>query len=150
VFVVTSLNQEFNLRRVERYLTLAWESGAAPVVLLTKADLADGPAAPSPLAEAREAVSSLAPGVPVLVLSAATGEGMADLRAQLIPGRTAVLVGSSGVGKSTLVNALLGAGELRVGAIRAADDRGRHTTTSRQMILLPSGGIVIDTPGMRE
>ena len=144
VFVVSSLNREFNLRRIERYLTLVWESGSTPVVLLNKADLC-----PDAGAQANE-VGSIAPGIPVLLLSALQGAGVELVRNHILPGETAVFVGSSGVGKSTIINALSGAPALRVQPVREDDDRGRHTTTSRQMIFLPGGGIVIDTPGMRE
>ena len=144
VFLVSSLNREFNLRRIERYLTLAWDSGATPVVLLNKADLfADADAAGSN-------VEHIAPGVPVLLLSALRGTGVESVRNHISRGETAVFVGSSGVGKSTIINALSGATSLRVQPVREDDDRGRHTTTSRQMIFIPGGGIVIDTPGMRE
>ena len=144
VFVVSSLNREFNLRRIERYLTLVWDSGAAPVVLLNKADLCADAGA-----QASE-VEGIAPGIPVLPLSALQGGGVESVRNYISPGGTAAFVGSSGVGKSTIINALLGATSLRVQPVREDDDRGRHTTTSRQMIFLPGGGIVIDTPGMRE
>jgi len=144
VFVVTSLNQEFNLRRIERYLALVWESGAQPVVLLNKADLC--PDSASVAAK----VERTAPGAAVHAMSAAAGDGLEALSRYLDHGRTAAFIGSSGVGKSTIINALLGEGSQQTRPVRASDDRGRHTTTSRQMILLPRGGIVIDTPGMRE
>jgi len=143
VFLVTSLNEDLNLRRLERYLTLAWESGARPVVLLTKADLVDD-AAPA-VAD----VSSIAAGVPVHAVSVPTGEGIAAVLAELAPGQTAALLGSSGVGKSTLVNAIVGEELLATQEIRA-DGKGRHTTTRRELVRLPGGGLVIDTPGMRE
>jgi ribosome biogenesis GTPase len=144
VFVVTSLNRELNLRRIERYLALAWESGAEPVVLLTKADLCPEPAVVVAEVELR------APGVSVHALSAVAGEGLQAVRGHLRSGRSAAFIGSSGVGKTTLLNALLGAERLAVGAIRGTDDRGRHTTTARQLVVLPGGGVVVDTPGMRE
>ena len=143
VFVATSLNEDLNLRRLERYLTLAWESGAAPVVLLTKADLH-----PAPEAAVAE-VAAVARGVDVHALSARTGEGLDAVRAHLGPGVTAALLGSSGVGKSTLVNRLVGEEVLETREIRD-DGRGRHTTTRRQLVVLPGGGLVIDTPGLRE
>jgi ribosome biogenesis GTPase len=144
VFVVSSLNREFNLRRIERYLTVVWESGARPVVLLNKADLI--PDAPERAAD----VESIALGTPVHLLSALVGTGLEAVGEHLAPAKTAAFVGSSGVGKSTIINRLLGAESLRVQPVREDDDRGRHTTTSRQMIFLPGGGMVIDTPGMRE
>jgi ribosome biogenesis GTPase len=144
VFVVSSLNRELNLRRIERYLTLVWDSGATPVVLLNKADLC-----PDTGAQARE-VENIAPGVPVLLMSAIQGAGVESVQNHISRRETAAFVGSSGVGKSTIINAVLGAASLRVQPVRENDDRGRHTTTSRQMIFLPGGGIVIDTPGMRE
>ena len=144
IFLMTSLNRDFNARRIERALTLAWESGARPVVLLSKADLAEDSAVWS-----REA-ASVAVGVPVHVTSAITGEGLDEVRRHLPPGSTAVLIGSSGVGKSTLVNALLGGASLRTAAVREHDDRGRHTTTSRQMLRVPGAGLLLDTPGLRE
>jgi ribosome biogenesis GTPase len=143
VFVVTSLNEDFNLRRLERYLTLAWESGARPVIVLTKADLH-----PSPELAVAEA-ESVAFDVPVHAVSVPLDLGLDEMRAHLGPGVTAVLLGSSGVGKSTLVNALAGEELLATQEIRD-DGRGRHTTTRRQLVLLPGGGVVIDTPGLRE
>jgi ribosome biogenesis GTPase len=142
--LVASLNADLNLRRLERYLATTYESGAEPVIVLTKADACDD-------VEARvEAVEAIAFGVPVIAVSAATGEGLAALSAHLRPGRTAVLLGSSGVGKSTLVNVLAGAELMATRAIREDDAHGRHTTTHRELILLPSGALVLDTPGMRE
>lgn len=143
VFIVTSLNEDLNLRRLERYVTLAWESGATPVILLTKADLHPSPE------EVIVDVDSVAPAVPVLALSALTGAGLDALHDHLREGTTAVLLGSSGVGKSTLINALLGEERLDTQEIRD-DGRGRHTTTRRELIVLPAGGVVIDTPGIRE
>jgi ribosome biogenesis GTPase / thiamine phosphate phosphatase len=144
VFVVTSMNHEFNVRRVERYLSIAWDSGAKPVALLTKADLCKDPA------EFKAKAESAAQGAKVHVISAVTGSGMAAFSEYFKTGHCGVFLGSSGVGKSTIINALAGLNIQTVAAIRSVDDRGRHTTTSRQMFLLPSGGIVIDTPGMRE
>ena len=141
--IVTSLNEDMNLRRLERYLTLAWESGATPVLVLTKADLADD--VPAVVAE----VESVAFGVPVHAISSVTGEGLDELRAHLRQGVTAALLGSSGVGKSTLVNTLVGEDLLETREIRE-DGKGRHTTTRRELIQLPGGALVIDTPGMRE
>jgi ribosome biogenesis GTPase len=143
VFLVTSLNEDFDLRRLERYLTLARESGALPVVVLTKADLHADPG--SALADAE----SVAMGVPVIAVSNVTGEGLDTVRSYLQPGVTAALLGSSGVGKSTLVNTLAGTELLATQTIRD-DGKGRHTTVRRELILLPSGALVIDTPGMRE
>ena len=144
VFIMQSLNQNFNARRLERYLTLAWQSGAAPVVVLTKADLA---ASCEPYLRTAE---GLAAGAPVHAVSAKTGEGLGDLAAYLSPGKTVVFLGSSGVGKSSLVNALAGEEIMTVSGIREQDGKGRHTTTHRQLILLPNGAMIIDTPGMRE
>lgn len=144
VFLVTSLNAELNLRRIERYLTLGWESGAQPVIVLSKADRCENT---EPLV--RE-VHAVAGGVPVHLTSATTGRGIEELREHLQPHRTGALLGSSGVGKSTLINALLGWERQGTGAIREGDDKGRHTTTRRELVLLPGGGILIDTPGMRE
>lgn len=143
VLIVTSLNEDLNLRRLERYLTLAWESGARPVIVLTKADLADD--VPAGVA----AVESVSFGAPVLAISSVTGEGLDEVHAYLRPGVTAALLGSSGVGKSTLVNTLAGEEVLLTREIRD-DGRGRHTTTRRELVQLPGGGLVIDTPGMRE
>ena len=142
--LAASLNADLNLRRLERYLATAYESGAAPVILLTKADACDNP---DPLIASVEAVAF---GVPVLAVSVRTGEGLEALSALLAPGKTAVLLGSSGVGKSTLVNALAGVEKMATREIREDDARGRHTTTHRELILLPSGALLLDTPGMRE
>src|SRR6266853_2075490 len=139
VFVVSSMNREFNLRRMERYLTMVWDSGARPVVLLNKADL---------WAYAAE-VENIAPRTPVHLLSGLQKTGLEAVQDYLARGTTAAFVGSSGVGKSTIINRLANAA-LRVQPVREQDDRGQHTTTSRQMLFLPCGGILIDTPGMRE
>jgi ribosome biogenesis GTPase len=144
VFIVCGLDLNYNVRRIERYLTLAWESGAQPVVLLTKADLSED------VVERTLEVESVAIGVPVHAVSAPTGAGLDEVRGYLDTGRTAALLGSSGVGKSTLVNALAGVELLATQEVRSDDGRGRHTTTHRQLVLLPDGGLVLDTPGMRE
>ena len=143
VFIVTSLNEDLSLRRLERYLILARESGAQPVVLLTKSDLADDPAA------SLVAVRSVAADVPVHALSSVTGEGLDAVRSYLRPGVTAALLGSSGVGKSTLINTLAGNELLETQELRS-DGQGRHTTVRRELVQLPGGALVIDTPGMRE
>jgi len=144
VLVVDSLSGEARLRRVERYLAVAWSSGATPVVVLTKADLCEDVAA------VVEQVREDALGVEVLAVSSVTGEGVDAVRALLPPGRTGAMVGPSGVGKSSLVNALSGETIADTGEIRESDGRGRHTTTARELHLLPGGGLLVDTPGMRE
>lgn len=144
VFLVTGLDANFNLRRIERYLTATWESGGNPVVVLNKADLATD--LESQLAE----TEAIAMGVPVVAISALDADRLDALTPWLIPGATVVLLGSSGVGKSTLTNALLGAARQEIGATREVDAKGRHTTTSRELVVLPSGALLIDTPGMRE
>ncbi len=144
VFVVTSLNADLNPRRIERYLAAAWQSGARPVVVLTKSDLVDDPK------EQLEAIASLAGDCQVLLVSAKQDVGVDALLDQVGPGQTCVLIGSSGVGKSTLVNAFLGEDRMATRAIREADDQGRHTTSHRQLVLLPGGALMLDTPGIRE
>ncbi len=142
--VVMGLDHDFNVRRLERYLTLAWGCGVQPLVILNKADLC--PALPERLAE----TAGAAVGVPVLAMSAAEGTGIDALHPWLKPGITAALLGSSGVGKSTLINRLLGEERMATAAVRDDDQRGRHTTTHRELVLLPSGAILVDNPGMRE
>jgi ribosome biogenesis GTPase / thiamine phosphate phosphatase len=143
-FLLAGLDDDFSLRRLERYITTAWDSGAAPVVVLTKADLCDD------IADALLQVESVAIGVPVYPISNVTGIGIDELASQqLRPGATIVLLGSSGVGKSTLLNRLAGAEVMRTSAI-AADGTGRHTTTHRELVRLPDGALAIDTPGLRE
>lgn len=144
VFLLQALGHDFNPRRLERYLTLAWQSGAVPVVVLTKADTAQDHSAQLLTAEA------LAIGAEVHAVSALTGCGLDRLEKYLVPGKTIVLLGSSGVGKSSLINALAGKELMSTGAVREQDGRGKHTTTHRQLLMLPSGVMVIDTPGMRE
>ncbi len=143
-FVVSSLGPDLEPRRIERYLVTIWESGASPEIVLTKADRLDDP---SPLADEVEAVAL---GVPVHVVSAVTGQGCDALRERIAGGTTAVLLGSSGVGKSTLVNLWLGEDVMVTRETREDDDEGRHATTHRQLLVLPDGGLVIDTPGLRE
>ena len=143
-FLTASLNADLNARRLERYLASAWQSGAQPVIVLTKADLCDD------IEAAVAEVEGVAFGAPIHAVSAVSGLGLELLAPHLGPGRTAVMVGSSGVGKSTLVNALAGAELMSTGAIREDDARGRHTTSHRELILLPGGGLLLDTPGMRE
>ena len=144
VFIMQSLNLDFNPKRLERYLTLAWQSGAAPVILLTKADLVED------YWDYLTQVERVAAGINIHVVSAHTGYGLNRLGAYLQPGKTVVFLGSSGVGKSSLVNALAGEEIMAVSAIREEDSKGRHTTTHRQLIRLKSGVMIIDTPGMRE
>ncbi|MGW7263882.1 ribosome small subunit-dependent GTPase A [Streptomyces sp. NPDC054842] len=143
--VAVSLALELDLGRVERFLALAWESGAQPLVVLTKADLVPDPAT---LAHLVQDVETTAPGVPVLPVSSEAGEGL-DVLAAVLSGGTAVLLGQSGAGKSTLANALLGEDVMDVQAIRDLDGKGRHTTTTRNLLALPGGGVLIDTPGLR-
>lgn len=144
VFVVTSFNRDFNLNRLERYLTMVWQSGALPVILLSKSDLEGD------LTAALDLVEETAPGVPVHPVSAIRRTGMEALATYLGPGQTVVVTGSSGVGKSTLINLLRGDGGQAVGPIRDQDGRGRHTTTAKALLQLPQGGVIIDTPGLRE
>lgn len=144
VFIVSSLNLDFSTGRIARYLTQARQSGSVPVVILTKADLC------SDAEEKVLAVREIAKDVEVIPLSSHTGAGLGSLQPYLEPGRTIVFLGMSGVGKSSLLNALAGRSIMHVGGIRESDARGHHTTTHRQLVRLPSGAMVIDTPGMRE
>jgi ribosome biogenesis GTPase len=144
VFVVMGLDRDYSLRRLERYLLMARESGATPAVILTKPDLCAD--LPSRLNE----VTALAGDIVVHVVNARVGDGLDRLRQDVPAGRTAALLGSSGVGKSTIINGLAGAEMRRTQEVRAADARGRHTTTHRELVRLPDGGLIIDTPGMRE
>jgi ribosome biogenesis GTPase len=144
VFLVMGLDRDYNPRRIERALVLAWESGAEPVIVLNKADLCDD-------VEGRRAeVQSAAPGVPVCTLAAKRSEGLETLVPWLRRGRTVALLGSSGVGKSTIVNRLLGEERFRTREVRESDQRGRHTTTHRELVTIPGGGLLVDTPGLRE
>jgi len=144
VFIVMALDADFSLRRLERYLLLSRESGASPVVLLTKPDLCTD--LPARVAE----VVSLAGGVPVHVVSPKLNQGIERVAAYLPPGRTGALLGSSGVGKSTIINRLVGRDVQKTREIRASDSKGRHATSHRELVFLPNGGFLIDTPGMRE
>lgn len=144
VFLVMSLDRDFNERKLERYLTLVWDSGSNPVIVLNKADQCDN------VMQFKARAESVSCGVPVLVTSAEKNEGIDELRKYIQPGNTITLTGSSGVGKSSLINCLAGEERQYVSHVREGDKRGRHTTTSREMIILPEGGILIDNPGMRD
>ncbi|MBO9605949.1 MAG: ribosome small subunit-dependent GTPase A [Paenibacillaceae bacterium] len=144
VFLVNALNNDFNVRRMERYLTLAWDSGAMPVLVLTKTDLCGD------VEERLAQTEAVAMGVPTFAISALTREGLEPLADYLVPGQTVALLGSSGAGKSTLINTLIGRDIQAVREVREGDDRGKHTTTHRELFMLPGGALVIDTPGMRE
>ncbi len=144
VFAVTGLDGDFSVRRIERYLARIWASGANPVVVLNKADICED------LDTVTRETEAVCLGVPILVTSAEKGEGVYGLRSHVNEGETACFVGSSGAGKSTLINALLGEERMATSEVRSRDDRGTHTTTHRQLIVLPGGGLLIDTPGMRE
>jgi ribosome biogenesis GTPase len=144
VFILASLNYDFNINRILRYVTVSWESGGTPVVLLTKADLVED------YTSQLEQVKQQVIGVPVYVVSAVTKEGLEQLQQYMKPKSTVVFLGSSGVGKSTLVNSLAGEEIMNVSDIRTEDSKGRHTTTHRQLIMLKNGVMIIDTPGMRE
>lgn len=144
VFIMTSLNHDFNIKRLERYLTVAYESGAAPVIILTKLDLCDD------YKEYEEQLQNVALGVPIIKVSSVTGEGLEEIKDYVKPSKTIVFLGSSGVGKSSLVNAVAGYDLMKVNGIREDDSRGRHTTTHRQLIMMENGAMIIDTPGMRE
>jgi ribosome biogenesis GTPase len=144
VFLMMGLDRDFSLRRIERYLATAHEGGASPVIILNKADLCDDVAA------CVDEVQSAAGSVPVFAVSTKRDAQMAAIEPFLAPGRTIALLGSSGVGKSTLVNRLVGHNLQRTRAVRESDHKGRHTTTHRQLIVLPGGGLLIDTPGLRE
>lgn len=144
VFLMNALNQDFNLRRIGRYLIVAWESGATPVIILSKADLRDD------IDQIIVKVQSVALDVPIHPISTVNGMGLNTLESYFKKGATIALLGSSGVGKSTLINALVGKEVQRVHEIRFDDGRGKHTTTHRELMMLPNGGMIIDTPGMRE
>ena len=144
VFLVSGLDHDFNVRRIERYLLAALEGGAAPVIVLNKADL------PRDLDEVRATLGPVAGDVPVVLASARSGVGVDALRQHIGKGRTAAFLGSSGVGKSTLINRLVGREIQRTAEVRESDSKGRHTTTNRELVVLPEGGLLIDTPGMRE
>ena len=143
IFICMSLNKDFNLRRIERYLGIAWDSGAIPVIVLTKSDLCNN------LSEKLVELDTVACGVDVIVTSSISEDGYLSVKDYIHSGETIAFIGSSGVGKSTLINRLIGESTIETKEIRN-DDKGRHTTTRREMFLLPNGGVVIDTPGMRE
>ncbi|MCI0352177.1 MAG: ribosome small subunit-dependent GTPase A [Acidobacteriales bacterium] len=144
VLLITGLDNDYNLRRIERYLAIAWESGAQPVVVLNKTDLC------ADVATCVVEAERIALGVPVYAISSLTGEGVEQLEPEILPGQTVAMLGSSGAGKTTLINRLLGEDVFATRPVREGDDRGRHTTSVRSLILLPSGALVMDTPGLRE
>lgn len=144
IFICMSLNADFNLRRIERYLTIAWDSMATPVIVLTKSDLCDD------LPQKLHDIAEVNMGADVVICSSQNGNGYEEINSYIGKGRTVAFIGSSGVGKSTIINKLMGQDVLATKTIREDDDKGRHTTTHRQLLLLPNGGVVIDTPGMRE
>lgn len=144
VFIVSGLDGDFNLPRIERYLTLTWDSGTRPVIVLNKTDIC------SEVEERIEEVKLVAFGIPIHPICAKKGDGLPQLREYLGKGKTVVLLGSSGVGKSTIINSLLGVERQSVRSVRNTDSHGRHTTSDRELIILPSGGMIIDNPGMRE
>nr|WP_286164786.1 ribosome small subunit-dependent GTPase A [Clostridium sp. 1xD42-85] len=146
IFIVSSLNKDVNIRRMERYIVAVYESGATPVIVLTKKDEYPEEALPELISK----VETVAIGIPIIVVSSVTGEGIQGVKAYLNPTETVALIGSSGVGKSTLVNVLLEQNVQKTKDIRSGDSRGRHTTTHREMFVLPNGSLLIDTPGMRE
>lgn len=144
--IVQSLQGDFNLARLDRYLTMVWNGNATPIIVLTKADLVSA----DEIEQKRAVITHACPELQVMVISAATGYGIVELRSCLLPGKTYIAVGSSGVGKSTLLNTLAGAEKMSTSAVREEDQRGRHTTTHRQMFSLPNGALYVDTPGIRE
>ena len=143
VFLVNGLDSDFSIRRIERYMTTAYDSGMSPVIILNKTDLVENPE------DYINRVNSIAFGVPVIPVCGLNSSGMDDLKSYVRPGNTIVFLGSSGVGKSTIINRLLGTERQKVNSVRESDQKGRHTTTSRELMVLPDGGILIDTPGMR-
>lgn len=144
LFICMSINNDFNLRRLERYITIGWNSGAIPVIVLTKIDLCND------LDNIKNQIENIAMGIDLLYVSSFDGQGMEDINKYLVKGKTIAFIGSSGVGKSTLINYLFGEEKMLVSSIREDDNKGRHTTTHRELIVIKDKGIVIDTPGMRE